>query len=217
MSQSCPHPDWPLAGVPQPEPAAPPLFAPTMQECHELWDKYQMLPNIRRHSVMVAHIARVLAARAVEVGIKVHVDAVFAAGLLHDIAKTWCVANGGSHDMIGASWVVQETGNYAVAQGVLLHVYWPWPLPKGNAICCLPLFVQYADKRARHDKCVTLEERFEDLQKRYGKTAKAARGIEQSYEQARQIENALALALKWDLHENTFDSGRLVHGEGSFA
>ena len=39
----------------------------------------------------------------------------------------------------------------------------------------------YADKRARHDQFVTLEERFEDLLVRYGDTEEHRQGIRQSY------------------------------------
>ena len=38
---------------------------PNDAACFALWDKYAMLPNIRRHSLLVAHVATVLAQRAV--------------------------------------------------------------------------------------------------------------------------------------------------------
>lgn len=183
---------------------------PDEQECLALWQKYDMLENIRRHSFMVAHLATWLAKRAFELGFPVNVENCRAAGLLHDIAKSWCVKNGGSHAMLGASWVVQETRHFGIAQGVMLHVHWPWQLPQGRDICCLPIFIIYADKRVRHDQCVTLKERFDDLITRYGRTEAARQGIRQSCQQARQIEAALSRQLQWDLNEYSFDSGRLV-------
>ena len=185
--------------------------APGDAACFALWDKYTMLPNIRRHSLLVAHIATALARKAEALGLPVRAAQVRASALLHDIAKTYCVRYGGSHAQVGAAWTVAETGNYAVAQGVMLHVWWPWSLPQGTDICALPFFVMYADKRVRHDACVTLEERYDDLLQRYGRTEEAREGIRAAYRQGKTIEDALAVLLGWSLHEDSFDSGRLVH------
>ena len=185
--------------------------APGDAACSPLWDKYAMLPNIRRHSLLVAHIATALARKAEALGLPVRAAQVRASALLHDIAKTYCVRYGGSHAQVGAAWTVAETGNYAVAQGVMLHVWWPWSLPQGTDICALPFFVMYADKRVRHDACVTLEERYDDLLQRYGRTEEAREGIRAAYRQGKTIEDALAVLLGWSLHEDSFDSGRLVH------
>ena len=185
--------------------------APGDAACFALWDKYAMLPNIRRHSLLVAHIATALARKAEALGLPVRAAQVRASALLHDIAKTYCVRYGGSHAQVGAAWTVAETGNYAVAQGVMLHVWWPWSLPQGTDICALPFFVMYADKRVRHDACVTLEERYDVLLQRYGRTEEAREGIRAAYRQGKTIEDALAVLLGWSLHEDSFDSGRLVH------
>lgn len=209
----CARVPCPYAGLPSPE-TLPPYTAypapPTDEECFALWRKYEMRENIRRHSLLVAHIAETLAKLAAARGLPVNTAATRASGLLHDIAKTWCITHKGAHAMLGASWTGMETGHFGVAQGVLFHVHWPWTLPAGEKICCLPIFVLYADKRVRHDQCVTLEQRFDDLLERYGKTEDARRGILLSFEQARIIEAALSAQLEEDLHENTFDCGRLV-------
>ena len=169
-----------------------------------------MLPNVQRHSWLVAHIATQLAERVRKNGLDISVDAVRASALLHDIAKTYCLLYGGSHAQLGAAWVVNETGNHALAQGVAMHVHWPWPLPAGSAICALPFLVMYADKRVRHDVCVSLEDRFEDLLSRYGGSRATDDGIRASHEQGKLIERALSAQLGWDLHEASFDSGGLV-------
>lgn len=200
-----------LPGMPALRGRGPYVATPTEAFCKLLWDKYEMLDNIRQHSLLVAHVAATLAQWSVKEGLELDVGAVRASGLLHDLAKTWSVRHGGSHAMLGASWAVQETRHYGIAQGVLLHVHWPWALPEGRDICCLPIFVLYADKRVRHDQCVTLDERFEDLLERYGRTQRAINGISQSFKQAKNIEAELSRQLQRDLHEDTFDCGRLVH------
>lgn len=178
---------------------------PNEQECESLWDKYGMLDNIRAHSRKVAHICGVLAERAEELGFPVSVAECVAAGLLHDLAKTRCLLAGGSHAQLGSAWIVMETANYRLGQAALLHVHWPWPLPRDAAICSLPFFVMYADKRVRHDACVTLAERFEDLQHRYGFTEEARKGIEGTHRQALELERLLSTQLGWNLDEYSFD------------
>lgn len=158
-----------------------------------------MLENVRAHSETVGKIAHKLALLGEKKGISINPSAVLASGLLHDLAKTWCIRNYGSHAMLGASWVVRETGDYNIAQGVLLHVHWPWPLPDGENIYVLPILVLYADKRARHAACVTLEERFEDLLVRYGHTSSSREGIKKSMRQAEEIEKRLSQVLGMDI------------------
>ncbi|MEG6593732.1 HDIG domain-containing metalloprotein, partial [Desulfovibrio sp. 1188_IL3213] len=87
-----PRPRRPLADLPQlPRLGDPvrPRSVPDDEACFALWDKYDMLPNIRRHSLMVAHIACALALRAASRGFDVNVPEVRAGGLLHDLAKTY--------------------------------------------------------------------------------------------------------------------------------
>lgn len=212
----------PLDALPEPSLAGHAALAahpdaaviPDDETCFALWEKYGMLANVRAHSLLVAHIATELARRAVAAGRPVHVGAVRAAALLHDLAKSYCIRHGGSHAILGASWVMAETRNPLIAQGVLLHVHWPWAVPARDPdrLCSLPFFVIYADKRSMHDRCVSLKERFYDLLDRYGGTEKARSGITDSYRQATILESALEAHLGCHLHEDTFDSGRLVHG-----
>lgn len=189
---------------------ASPSSIPDDEACFALWDKYVMLPNIRQHSLLVAHIATELARRAIAQGIAVDEQAVRASALLHDIAKSYCVRHGGSHAQLGACWTVAETRNHALAQGVMMHVYWPWALPQGQGICALPFLVMYADKRVKHDVCVSLSERYDDLLVRYGRSDAERRAVLAAFEQGKTIERALGAQLGCALHEDSFDCGRLV-------
>ncbi len=184
---------------------------PDDEQCFKLWDKYEMLENVREHSLMVAHIATVLAKKAFESGFIKNIQEVRASALLHDLAKTYCVRYGGSHALLGASWVLQETGNPGIAQGVILHVYWPWKLPEGKELCTLPFLVMYADKRVKHSECVTLKERFEDLVIRYGKTERARNGIINTWKLTQKMEQNLSVLLRINLDEYSFDCRGLVN------
>ena len=77
-----------------------------------------------------------------------------------------------------------------------------------NWLLCLCLI--YADNRVMHDGVVGTEERFTDLLERYGHTEEARKRIAVAHEQGLTIEAALSRRLRIDLHEHTFDSGRLV-------
>lgn len=168
--------------------------APDEAACALLWDKYDMLPHIREHCRTVARVALDVASRAVARGCALDLDAVRAAALLHDLAKTYTIRHGGGHAQLGAAWVREETGNPALAQAVLFHVSWPWsegPLAPEADPLRLPLIVSYADKRARHDQVVSLEERFADLMERYGDTEHHRNMIQLNREQAVSLERAL--------------------------
>ncbi len=181
---------------------------PNDAQCFELWDNYAMVDSVREHSLAVADYATALANLTLENGHTVCVKSVRAAALLHDVAKSYTIFHGGSHAQIGASWVVQATGNRRIAQGVALHVHWPFALPQN--VCILPFLIIYADKRMLHDKCVSLHKRYEDLLDRYAITEQHKISITMSYQQGKDIENALSTQLGCELDAYTFDSGRMV-------
>jgi len=182
--------------------------APPDTYCFELWDRFDMLPHIRAHSLAVGRVATTLALNAKDAGLNVDIQLVRASGLLHDIAKTYTIRHGGNHCQLGGAWTEEITGNPRLAMGVAHHVHWPWPIDFRTFF--LPLTIIYSDKRVRHDTVVTLDERFEDLYSRYGVTPLARERITESRRQGDVLENALSHLLGMDLHEYSFDSGRLV-------
>ena len=189
-------------------------FIPRPEDCRALWDRYAMLENIKRHSEQVANMALAMANKAHEQGLNINPDAVYAAGLLHDLGKTYCIAHGGNHAQLGASWVMRETRNGPIAEAVLFHVHWPWDdILEASATddeYFIVMAIMYADKRVKHDGYVSLDERFADLLVRYGVNDYARQRIEASHMQGKRIEAALSRRLGVDLHEHIAHSGRLV-------
>ena len=201
---------------------------PSDAECIALCEHYDIMPHIAAHCRRVADFATALARRAVELyGERdsktspptdrnghspcTHqlVEITRAAGLLHDIAKSFCIRNGGSHAQLGAAWVLDATGNYRIAQAIFHHVEWPWEFP--DNVCSPALFVGYADRRVKHDTYVPLEERYRDLLERYAKNdPQRYHTITAASKRAITLERALSAQLELPLHACTFDSGRLV-------
>lgn len=191
------EPDWPV---------------PDDAQCHELWDRYEMMPHIREHSQSVADFATALATEADIRGLlpeTLTVALVRASAMLHDLAKTYTIQNGGSHAQQGASWVLRETHNPAIAHGILYHVACPWPDVE-HRIFHVPLMVLYADKRVCHAEFASLEERFADLLERYGKNERSRAMLYASHEQALLIERAYSARLGCNIHACTPHCGRLV-------
>jgi len=201
-SKSVPPPVPPGADV------AKVSFAPTDEECRALWDRYEMLPHIRDHSLAVACVAGFIAQKALEAGLPVNPAEVRASAMLHDLAKTYTIHYGGNHCQLGGAWVQELTGNPAIAQGVTHHVHWPGEIDVHQHF--LPLTVIYSDKRVKHNRIVSLEERFTDLLERYGTTEYIRERIARSFNQARDIELALSQAIGVDLHAHSFDCGGVV-------
>lgn len=185
-------------------------LVPREEDCRALWDRYGMLENIRVHSLKVADFAYAVARAAVDKGVPVMPEAVFASGLLHDLGKTHTIHHGGNHAQIGAAWTMLETRNGPIARGVIHHVHWPFAERFDDDELFLVLAVIYADKRTRHDCRVSLDERFADLLDRYGVNEYARTRIGMSHEQGKRIEAALSRRLGVNLDEYTADCGRLV-------
>ena len=132
-----------------------------------------------------------------------------AAGLLHDVAKSFCIRNGGSHAMVGASWVMSETNNPRIAQAVFHHVEWPWEFP--DCVLSPTLLVGYADRRVRHAEYVTLDERYTDLLDRYAKNSSLRfNTISSAKLRAAELEKKISEQLELPLYEYTINCGRLV-------
>ena len=184
---------------------------PSDAECEALWEHYAMLDNIKAHCRKVADFATAMARIAVARRSRPEhfVEVTRAGGLLHDLAKTYCIRNGGSHATIGAAWVLEHTGNPRIAQTVFHHVEWPWELP--DDVLTPALLVGYADRRVRHDEYVTIEERYVDLLERYAKNNPDRReSISAARLRAINLERALSAQLELPLYACTFDCGRLV-------
>ncbi len=146
---------------------------PSVEQCLEYMDRYKMLDNIRDHSHVVANVSEVLLDSLTQSGKATlplpDKKETIAGALLHDIAKTHCIKNGGNHAEKGEQ-ICRELGYPEIGTIVAEHVV----LSDFNGdryrqgIFTAKELVYYADKRVRHDKVVSLDERLEYIIERYG-------------------------------------------------
>lgn len=146
---------------------------PDVAQCFQLMEEYGMLPNIRRHSIVVAQVALQLIegfeqSKILPASIPDR-DLVVAGALLHDIAKTPCLKNGCDHAREGAD-ICLQLGYPEIASIVEEHVI----LKDHNAerrsqgLFHATEIIYYADKRVRHEEIVSLDDRLEYILEHYG-------------------------------------------------
>ena len=164
---------------------------PSLAECLRLMDLYRMLDNIRNHSFMVAAIAELLAARLNTKRAAIDLQLTVAAAFLHDIGKTPCLNTSKNHAKMGRDICVRH--NFAelgplVEQHVILDAD-SYPAVELSA----KEIVYYADKRVNHDQVVSLDERMDYIQKRYGGYDDPIRykAIKDNFQRCHAIEDGL--------------------------
>ncbi len=135
-------------------------------ECMALLSKYKMPENIVAHCTVVSKIAVFMAEKINERGGNVNVPLARAGALLHDIDKIIDIKNkGGKHGLM-AREILEKEGYPDVAKITESHTLHTI-LKEGALSTIEEKIVFYADKRVKHDKIVSLDERFRYLRKTY--------------------------------------------------
>jgi uncharacterized protein len=169
---------------------------PTVKECFNIIEKYEMLENIRAHSVVVEKVANLIAQGLIHTGIDLMIEKITAGALLHDIGKSLCLNTGSDHAVIGEEICVQN-GLEEIAEIVREHITLQSYQP-GAAICEKEI-IYYADKRVNHDSVVSLEERLAYLLKRYGRNDAFLCGrIKENFDLCKDVESKLFKGLSYD-------------------
>ena len=138
---------------------------PDREACYALWARYAMLPNIIVHSLMVAQVANRVTAALVRAGHDLDLPLTEAGALLHDIAKTECLASRCNHAERGHE-IVLGLGLPGAARLVADHID-PKRTVERAGLISPSTVVNYADKRVLHDRVTSIPDRIEDLVVRY--------------------------------------------------
>ena len=139
---------------------------PSIKECFEFMEQYEMLDNIKAHSIMVEKIATIIGCKLKDAGADISLERIAAGALLHDIGKSLCLNTGDDHEAWGREICLQNHLDEIadiVGEHVRLKHYNPEEAVHEKEI------VYYADKRVNHDVVVSLQERLRYLLNHYAK------------------------------------------------
>ena len=127
--------------------------------------RMQMLENIVAHSIQVYRVGQCLVDHLNLQGTKINGQLVQAAALLHDITKTRSFETEENHALTGGQFLTDlgypQVG-HLVRQHVRLDDY------SDQKSLSEAVIINYADKRVLHDRIVSLDERMNYIQERYG-------------------------------------------------
>lgn len=168
---------------------------PSPRECLLFMAQYAMLDNIREHSIMVARVAERLTCDLIERGLPLSRELTVAAALLHDIAKTRSITEGGDHAEMGRTLCLALHLPEALAEIVGEHVILKHGLAGGRIT--EKEIVYYADKRVKHDRIVPLADRLEYILERYGQSAARRDAIHRNFVICQQLETNIFAQLPY--------------------
>jgi putative nucleotidyltransferase with HDIG domain len=162
---------------------------PSVQQCFALMTKYEMLENIKAHSIVVERIASLMARGLREAGEKLSLDLVTAGALMHDIAKTRSLKTKENHSATGSEICI-ENHLEEIADIVAEHVVLKSFSREGPVL--EKEIVYYADKRVNHNTIVSLEERLAYLIRQYGKgDQRLIQRMGKNFDLCKQVESKL--------------------------
>src|SRR3989338_8525194 len=134
---------------------------PSREQCLEILKNNKTPSNVIEHCKVVAKVAEEIADNLIKKGINVSKELVIAGTLLHDIER-----HKDNHVARGAE-LVKKLGYPEVAKVVSKHTLHKVEIEENQPKTFEEKIVFYADKRVKNDKVVSLEERYDDLKKRY--------------------------------------------------
>lgn len=155
---------------------------PTQAECDAILAQMNVADRIVNHGRVVADVSRKLAICLNQVGLNIDVNAVIAAGKLHDLAK-----GQPDHARIGAR-MLKKCGYFKVAQIIAAHTDIEIEeelLPDEATV------VYLADKLVKGDCIVSLNERFSGAMDKYTGNAEAVAAIIERHLRAQKIEKTI--------------------------
>lgn len=179
---------------------------PDTPTCLALMDQYGMLDNIRQHSLVVAQVADTLRhylTSPTEDTEAADPELVRAGALLHDIAKTRCLDGSCRHAEEGQK-ICEAHGYQEIGMIVREHVILSsFPRASFRRGCfSAKVIVYYADKRVRHDRIVSLQDRLAYIIERYSADNPNIEGrIRDNFRRCLELEHYLFSFIPFAPHE----------------
>lgn len=153
---------------------------PTEAECEAIMEVAGAAPEVYRHGLRVAGVALAIGRALAAAGQEIDLDTVRAAAVLHDIAK-----GQSKHDAAGGQ-MLREMGFGRAAAVMESHT----DLPEDDAGVSIEAKLVYlADKYAKGDTLVSIEERFRSSRSRFGTAEEIEARIKKRRARVQQIKN----------------------------
>jgi putative nucleotidyltransferase with HDIG domain len=168
---------------------------PSREECLKMMGQRGVLANIVDHCLEVAKVAGFLAVELNKKGQRIDLRLVEAASLLHDLTKTEGLKTKEDHAKTGFQ-LLKGMGYERVGEVVSQHVHLS-EKPDPSHVSEEEV-VNYADKRVRHDRIVSLRERFVDLKERYGKSQRSFERLNDLEKETFELEEKIFSILEID-------------------
>jgi putative hydrolase of the HAD superfamily len=156
------------------------LQKPSLAQCLDWWEVWEVPENIRRHSTVVAWSAYVLGMMMRKKGISLDPILAHRAGLVHDIDKMDTLEESGAHGVMGADFLVEQ-GYPEVGEIVRGHIMSTILHDDFESRSWENKLVFFCDKLVEGDELVPFDQRLAALKIRYPhyvkKMEKAESGI----------------------------------------
>ena len=165
-----------------------PMRIPSQKHCDQLILEMNMMDHIVDHSCQVCRVAVFLTDHLIQNGVHLNRELIRAAAMLHDITKTRSFETGEDHARTGGQ-LLTEMGYPEVGDIIRQHVALDNSLTDG-ALGETEI-VNYADKRVRHDKIVSLDHRMTYILDRYGKSPEHRVRIQKLWRDAARLEKKI--------------------------
>jgi molybdenum cofactor cytidylyltransferase len=168
------------------------LEIPSSEECEVIInDIYPLEPKLKRHCLKVAEVASSIGRKLSELGNTVDLELIQAAAALHDISK-----GQPHHDTAGAARL-SDMGFGKTADIVAVHT----DLAGENGELSLESKIVFlADKLVKEDQLVDVEERYRDIDRRYGGSPeidlKIAQRLQHALKVKQELEKMLGCSLR---------------------
>ena len=155
------------------------MIIPAKEECFFILKKNKTPSEVIKHCKTVCKVAEDIANKLIKKGFKINKELVVAASLLHDIER-----EKDNHVIEGAK-LLKNLGFCEISKVTRKHSLYKIENEDVQPKTIEEKIVFYADKRVKDNKIVSLEERFEDIKKRYNLDLRS------EFEFAKKIEKEL--------------------------
>ena len=161
---------------------------PSREECFRLLREFRVPENVMRHTLQVNRIALYIGRKLLENGIKVDLELVDRASLLHDIDKILTLGKKPGHGDVAES-LLKERGFPEIGEIIRKHRL--FMILNNELRTWEEKLVYYADKRVLGDRIVSLDERMNYLRRRYGITKKRLKTINDAEPLLKKLEREI--------------------------